>query len=147
MSQITINVYMENANVNVIENLLEITDGPLNNALQQSAEEASRSPMPRSTPTAHNDTPRSPPGRMPGGLLDLYTPSPPGRVMRLRNMEPTCSICQEKICFIGRRETLSCNHCFHKECIRAWFAQCVGNDQPKTCPVCRREFDDSCALQ
>jgi hypothetical protein len=47
------------------------------------------------------------------------------------NEEYTCAICLDRIMPSENVNLLSCSHCFHRECIKAWIVL-----QP-TCPTCR----------
>ena len=48
-------------------------------------------------------------------------------------MEPyVCCICRENIELGAQIFSLSCDHCFHKECISEWF-----KEKPE-CPYCRK---------
>ena len=48
---------------------------------------------------------------------------------------PECSICHESI--RRYKETLDCNHCFHRRCIDRWA------ERSDSCPICRRAmFND-----
>jgi len=46
-----------------------------------------------------------------------------------------CPICLEKVVY--KEIETSCSHCFHKNCLDKWFAECTINK----CPVCRREIE------
>ncbi|KAG9157901.1 hypothetical protein Leryth_000089 [Lithospermum erythrorhizon] len=46
-----------------------------------------------------------------------------------------CVVCLDEIkCGQRYRKLIKCNHCFHAECIDAWFKS------QETCPLCRREI-------
>lgn len=48
--------------------------------------------------------------------------------------KPDCLICQETYANEDSILKLTCNHMFHKDCVRSWL------DKHNTCPVCRAEF-------
>ena len=45
-----------------------------------------------------------------------------------------CCICQETIEYGHNIYLLSCNHCFHQNCLKKWF------NQKSECPYCRKRF-------
>ena len=50
-------------------------------------------------------------------------------------LEPKiCCICQEAIEYGNNIYLLSCNHCFHQNCLKKWF------NQKSECPYCRKRF-------
>ena len=50
-------------------------------------------------------------------------------------LEPKiCCICQETIEYGHNIYLLSCNHCFHQNCLKKWF------NQKSECPYCRKRF-------
>ena len=50
-----------------------------------------------------------------------------------------CTICHEHTA-AGNGQRLPCGHIFHRTCIHAWFKH------QRTCPMCRRRYDDTRAL-
>lgn len=58
--------------------------------------------------------------------------------------DPICAICIEPYVDGDQLMTLSCSHCFHKECARKWFLQgCLNNtDSSVNCPECRQQHQD-----
>jgi hypothetical protein len=56
---------------------------------------------------------------------------------KLKKINKICTICLddfEKTCKV---KVLSCNHCFHKDCITEWLTK-----ETYTCPICRNEIGD-----
>ena len=45
-----------------------------------------------------------------------------------------CCMCQETIEYGHNIYLLSCNHCFHQNCLKKWF------NQKSECPYCRKRF-------
>ena len=52
-----------------------------------------------------------------------------------------CTICREECTERDRNRTLSCEHCFHQNCITFWFKE------SKTCPNCRLSEPEPADLQ
>lgn len=55
------------------------------------------------------------------------------------NEIPECSICLDPI--QNDFEKLSCNHTYHKVCIKEWFETTLANKRETTCPLCKRKID------
>mmetsp|Transcript_117920 Transcript_117920/g.338158 ORF Transcript_117920/g.338158 Transcript_117920/m.338158 type:complete len:179 (-) Transcript_117920:101-637(-) len=73
-------------------------------------------------------------------ILNTMCPvTPYSRPLGACDSEDVCCICLD-----GKQEgqpcrSLTCGHCFHAECICAWFAQRRGTEN-LMCPLCRREL-------
>lgn len=61
--------------------------------------------------------------------------------------QPLCSICLEMYSDGDEISNLACSHCFHTECVNAWFFQvCLDNKREPSykCPECRQDHIFSC---
>ncbi|KAL0339157.1 UNVERIFIED_CONTAM: RING-H2 finger protein ATL60 [Sesamum angustifolium] len=64
-------------------------------------------------------------------VLDRNSPAPP----------PYCAICLSDVCGGDRyRKLPECGHCFHAQCIDAWFKS------HSTCPLCRTQVPQMISL-
>lgn len=54
-------------------------------------------------------------------------------------LDKTCSICLDRI--VSGNVTTKCKHKFHKKCLIGW---CKGNKDKPTCPICRKDINDTC---
>jgi len=64
--------------------------------------------------------------------------------------DPVCAICIESYKDGDELFTLSCDHCFHKECANKWFFQgCLNNvdNNAVNCPECRQLHQERGELQ
>ena len=54
-------------------------------------------------------------------------------------LDKTCSICLDRI--VSGNVTTKCKHKFHKKCLIGW---CKGNKDEPTCPICRKDINETC---
>ena len=62
----------------------------------------------------------------------LYKSKDDCEYCRIHQDKQNCTICLEKI--NNKKIELSCNHIFHRDCLREWMKQ------KPSCPVCRRDI-------
>lgn len=68
-----------------------------------------------------------------GGTCKNHVPNEGSECAWHKALGQECSICMEQM-YERNHIELSCNHKFHKKCLRQW------RNRNRTCPLCREEF-------
>ena len=75
--------------------------------------------------------------------LKAEEPEASHAVMPQNEEAEECSICIENIEPENHDSAqLTCNHTFHKECIDDWFKSQTDKNTHKSCPICRKDFNN-----